>query len=317
MQKLDRMEAIAVRLASFASNTSSVASVPTRWPKPQELRRAFRSESLAGSVYGKEELAEEILTLASEAEGLFFFINAQKQVNAARDSPMIKPEEQLSELDEFWTVEESCRELFSRLAVIEAATAIDTIDAEYKPLYSKSTIILFRLGSSAGACAFWFNGSWVDMLVAGCLAILVAEIGSWQALSNQERLIFEAVASLVVGLISGLIALEWPAETCFGAMAISGVLDLLQGFRVVYSIIEIMSRHTVTGGADFLEGVFFTSLIAICLRFGLFASMQIMGNPETDEYLQCKRGLSEWWYIFFVPFAAVCWSGLFNPHYVE
>ena len=86
---------------------------------------------------------------------------------------------------------------------------------------------------------------------------------------------------------------------------------------MVYSIIEIMSRHTVAGGADFLEGVFFTSLIALCLRFGLFVSKEFMGAPENDDYLACNCGINEWWYIFFVPFAAVCWSGLFNPHYIE
>jgi uncharacterized membrane protein YjjP (DUF1212 family) len=321
MQRLDGMETIAVRLASFASNTSSVGSVPTRWPKPQELRSAFRSESVAESALTKEELAEEILTLASESEGLFFFINAYRQDGTAgRDSPMIPQtlkDGKNSELGEFWTVEDSTRELFSRLAVIDAATAIDKMDAERKHLYSNRMIILFRLGSSAGACAFWFNGSWVDIAVSGMLAVLVAHIGAWQVFCKQERIIFEAVASLVVGLVSGVISLQWPEHTCFGAMAISGVLDLLQGFRVVYSIIEIMSRHTVTGGADFLEGVFFTTLIAYFLRFGQYLALQMMGTPESNDYLVCNRGVNEYFYIFFVPFAAFCWSGLFNPHYIE
>lgn len=72
------MERVAVRLASFASNTQSTSNVPARWPKPQELRQAFRTESLAGFHYSKEEMAEEILNLASEAEGLFFYINSRK-----------------------------------------------------------------------------------------------------------------------------------------------------------------------------------------------------------------------------------------------
>jgi len=321
MQRLDGMETIAVRLASFASNTSSVGSVPARWPKPQELRSAFRTESLAESALSKEELAEEILTLASESEGLFFFINAYHQHGkAGRDSPMIPQiikDGKTSELGEFWTVEDSTRELFCRLAAIDAAKAIDKMDAERKPLYSSKMIILFRLGSSAGACAFWFNGSWIDIAVSGMLAVLVAQIGAWQVLSKQERIIVEAVASLVVGLISGVISLQWPEYTCFGAMAMSGILDLLQGFRVVYSIIEIMSRHTVSGGADFLEGFFFTTLIAYFLRFGLYLAVQIMGSPESDDYLVCNRGVNKYFYIFFVPFAAICWSGLFNPHYYD
>ena len=226
MQRLDDMENVAVRLASFASNTGSVASVPTRWPKPQELRRAFRTESLAGFSYSKEEMAEEILNLASEAEGLFYYIrNHQSKCYANRESPLYAKGEnsgKLSELGEFWTVEDDTRELFSRLAAIEAATAIDKIDVDRKPLYSPLTVVMFRVCASACACAFWFNGSWVDILVSGVLAELVAMIGSSSLLSKQERIIFEAVASFVVGFTAACIALTWPDHCCFGAMAISG-----------------------------------------------------------------------------------------------
>ena len=57
--------------------------------------------------------------------------------------------------------------------------------------------------ASAGAAAFWFGGSWSDMLVAGMLAVVVAKIGNSKVLSKQEKIVFEAVASLVVGLASG------------------------------------------------------------------------------------------------------------------
>ena len=226
MQRLDDMESVAVRLASFASNTSSVASVPTRWPRPQEMRRAFRTESLAGCYYSREEMAEEILNLASDAEGLFFYIrNHQSKCLANRESPLYAKGDEtgkLSELGEFWMVEDDVRELFSRLAAIEAATAIDKIDAERKPLYSPWMVVMFRVLASACACAFWFNGSWVDILVSGVLAELVAMIGSSPLLSKQERIIFEAVASFVVGFASACISITWPKYCCFGAMAISG-----------------------------------------------------------------------------------------------
>lgn len=228
MQRLDDMEGVAVRLASFASNTSSVASVPTRWPKPQEMRRAFRTESLAGCFYNKEDMAEEILNLAADAEGLFYYIrNHESKCYVNRESPLYAKGTdggKLSELGEFWTVGDETRELFSRLAAAEAARAIDKLDAERKPLYSQGAVVMFRVLSSACACAFWFNGSWVDILVSGILAEVVAQIGNSPILSKQERIIFEAVASFVVGFSAAAIALAWPEHCCFGAMAISGPL---------------------------------------------------------------------------------------------
>jgi len=117
------------------------------------------------------------------------------------------------------------------------------------------------------ACAFWFQGSWVDMFVAAVLAVLVAAIGTSSILSKQERLIYETIASFFVGLSSSMIALTWPNHTCFAAMAIAGILDILQGFRVVYSVIELMSKHTVAGSADLLEGTFLCIVLSFERNF--------------------------------------------------
>lgn len=68
-----------------------------------------------------------------------------------------------------------------------------------------------------------------DMWIAGLLAVVVASIGSMEFLSRSERVIYEGVASFVVGLTSGLVALQWPNDTCYTAMALGGVLDILQG----------------------------------------------------------------------------------------
>ena len=67
-----------------------------------------------------------------------------------------------------------------------------------------------------------------------------------------------------------------------------------------------MSRHTVTGGADFLEGVFFTTLIAYCLRFGQYIALETLGEPDSDEYLQCTKGVSEWFVDYVYSFLTNC-----------
>ena len=322
---------------AFASNTNSTSSLPSRVPRTSELRSAYRSESMANlseseSDYTREELAEEILNLASESEGLFFFLNsgnANKGSSASLSSAgdhsepadtNTLTESVAPESDAFWKVDEAATELFSRLATIEAINSLDKIDADKKVLYPPFVVVLFRVASSAGACAIWFNGSWYDMIVAGVLAVFVAFIGSSTFLSRHDRLIFEVIASFIVGLVCGLIALVWPNETCFGAMAIAGVLDILQGFRVVYAIVEIMSKHTVSGGADFLEGILFTGLIAYSLKFGQYAASSLkLDNPADAVFLECipTHGINEYWYFLFVPLASFSWSGLFEPDYVD
>lgn len=155
------------------------------------------------------------------------------------------------------------------------------------------------------------------MIIAGVLALVVSFIGTVKSLSKQERIVFEIIASFVVGLAAGLTALTWPNKTCFTAMAIGGVLNILQGFRIVYSVIEIMSKHTVAGGANFFEGILFTGLIAYFLRFGQYIAAAIMGDAINTNFVECTKGINVWWYLLLIPLASSSWSGLFHPNYKD
>jgi uncharacterized membrane protein YjjP (DUF1212 family) len=447
MRKLNAMETVVVRLASFACNIQGVSNIPARFPTMNELDQAAAAAAAAPmeSIRRRqqqqqrprqvippsrskkspfqsspstalspqeghkqdphrrhnhhrhknrcqEHLAKQILKLASKDQGLFYHVNSREyekykdashENNAKSDSDSdtasdgnetharhrsrnhhshhhdgdddddddddanndnvvvdVTPPPPTTTsrsshrappaLPSFWIVSDEERELFSRLAAMEAMDTIRAIDQAETALLLKQQkhyhswfIVLYRVCASAGACGFWFHGSWWDMLVAGILAVLVAYIGTSSILSKQERLVYEVIASFVVGLTAGLIALNFPNDTCFAAMAIAGIMDLLQGFRVVYAIIEIMSKHTVAGGADLIEGVLFTGLIAYFLRFGQYvavvaavAASSAMGEdnaPITTEFAACTHGIEEYWYIVFVPLTALSWSGLFTP----
>jgi uncharacterized membrane protein YjjP (DUF1212 family) len=319
LRKLEAMEPVVIRLASFASNTTGIGNVPSRFPDPTELRRAFRAESMSTidtePILSKEEIAKNILTLASEAQGIFFYINSRGYMNKI-SSPRVTGRQ--TEVDKFWIVSDQERQLFTRLATMEAVEMIDEIDKDGggKPLYPPAVGYLFRFLSAAGTCAFWFGGSWSDMVVAGILSITVASIGTSQVLSKQEKIVVETIASFVVGLVSALIALKWPEQTCYQAMALSGIFDIMQGFRIVYSVIQTMSKHTVAGGADLFEGILFSGLIVTFLRIGQYSAIQIMNvDDASSELSSCNNGVSEWWFLLMVPIASLCWSGmLFNPN---
>jgi uncharacterized membrane protein YjjB (DUF3815 family) len=97
-------------------------------------------------------------------------------------------------------------------------------------------------------------------------------------------------------------------------LAISGVLDLLQGSRVVYAVIEIMSRHTVSG-ADLIEGLLFTTLITYFLQFGSYTAASILGDGTAHEFTQCTHGMDKRWYFLFVPLACLSWAVIFKPYH--
>ncbi|CAB9513206.1 pheromone-regulated membrane protein [Seminavis robusta] len=328
ISKMSAMEGVAVRLASFASNVQGVSNIPARFPNPADFYKACKQSvrNLGLRVPEESKLARKILNLASRQQGLFYYVNSREYMGG--DTPILDSSNSPKRptlhhaVEDFWIVTDEERELFSRLACQEALKHISIIDARQKdaaqkPLYSPLLIIVCRAVASAGACAFWFGGSWQDMIVAGLLAIVVNVIGTSSLLNKQERLLYEVVASFVVGLTSGLLALSFPEHMCFSAMAISGILDLLQGFRVVYAVIEIMSRHTVAGGADLLEGVLFTGLISYFLQFGSYTAASILGDARATEFAHCDHGLDPRFYILLVPLTCAAFAIMFTPNLRE
>jgi uncharacterized membrane protein YjjP (DUF1212 family) len=301
----------------------------------------------------KAMLTKRILNLASCAEGLFFFMNSSDRPDTTSSHHRThhnvyhydgsettadssnkynnntfnnnnnndnnhnnnSNDNNYSPNEKFWNIEDHILELFSRLATIEAIQMLQDGHRNKKVLYSKPIQLLFSFLASAGVCAFWFHGNWIDVLVAGICGLLVRFISGWSFLSKEDRIVFEAIASVLVGLIAGLLSCFYPTDICFTAIGLSGVLDILQGFRVVYSIIEVMAKHSVAGSADFLQGLLYTTLISFFLRVGQLCAEIITGRESPSK--ACEGTINEAWYVILVPLAAMSWSGLFNPEYYD
>jgi len=269
IQKLNFAEKIAIRLASFASNTQTAGNLRSRIPTEEELSEAFRRESQTSmhEMLDEDALSKMILDLASHSEGIFYFINSSDRpevflsasevdesasAGKGHDTPKGT---QFPTYDRFFKIENELCDLFSRLATIEAMRAVDEFDRNRKALYPTWFIFLMLFLSSAGAAGFWFNGSWADVLAAGMCGVLVGVMRKWGILSREERVIFEVFVSIVVGTISGLISINWSDNTCYGAIALAGVLQIFQGYRMVYSVVEVLSKHSINGVANFLEAI--------------------------------------------------------------
>ena len=93
----------------------------------------------------------------------------------------------------------------------------------------------------------WFGGSVADMLVAGAMAVTISLATTSKRLSFEEQVLSDVAASFVVGLSAGLLAIKWPHRFCFGAIALGSVMDYMQGFKVVFAVIEVMSRRNFKG----------------------------------------------------------------------
>jgi uncharacterized membrane protein YjjB (DUF3815 family) len=78
---------------------------------------------------------------------------------------------------------------------------------------------------------------------------------------------------------------------------------------------ELMSKHTLAGGADFMEAFLFTGLIASFLKLGQLLATSILGGEVSIEIAstQCQQPIDEIWYILIMPITSLAWSYLFMP----
>ena len=341
---LNVMEQIAIRLASFASNTSGVARLPTRMPSSEEFRSAHRQGTAreVNAPRNKKEMAREILDLASEHEGFFFYLNShKKEVVFEEDSKddaatgTIYEEDSkngrdddnddaatggtIKESDRFWIIEDHLGEVFTRLAAIEALEAIDEINESDQRQYSRWAVMVFRFLTSACASGMWFNGSWPDMLCAGLGGLILGYVSTWGILTKQERILLEAIASWIIGTFAYSITLWWPEDTCFGAIAIAGALDILQGYKMTFSVVEVLSKNAVAGSANFMEAILYTSVITTFLKLGQGTASFLFREDGgfADTSLECSNAVNQYWLFLIVPLGALAWSGGFNPDYNE
>lgn len=339
LYRINLYEKVLARLASFSTNTRTINSVPDEsfsrllMQDVQHYRQEEEQEDAL--LLDKEAIAKEILDLASRSYGLFFLTRVEEiltqqqqerlEENAEHDDESgggIMSDGEASGLsyNSFWTVDESIREFFTRLATIEAAECLDAIERSpgLDVVWPRHYVVLFRALSSAGSSALWFNGSWQDMLlsggIAGCVTLLFqTNTNLWK----NQRMIFEVVVSWVVGLTAGLIAIRLPETTCFSGIALASMIDYLRGFGIVFSIMEVMSKNTMSGSSDLIEAIIFSFLISMSILFGLGAAENIMGIQQADShgYMDCGYPLPEPWFLLILPLASLGWAAGFKPAY--
>ena len=310
MARLGAAEQVAIRLASFGSHRQQAhvdddLYYDHEW---QKMQTQAVQEYLTQVNPSAEELAHEILRVALTTSNRVLVSNGGIDAAARQGNTTTHDNTTAS----FWNVSDSTRDLWTRLVTDEAAKALTRI-TQNRPLYPRGAVSLCRFVSAAGACAMWFGGSWYDMIVAGSLALWIAAVEK-AIVSREKRLLTEVVASFGVGFMAGTLALNWPGRFSFGSIAISAIMDILQGYKMVYAVIEVMSRNMVAGASRLIEAILFTGLVSYTLMFGFDMACRLTGNSISHKHmLDTPHAIHPNWFPVLLPFAAVAWSGLFRP----
>ncbi|KAI8584123.1 hypothetical protein K450DRAFT_168768 [Umbelopsis ramanniana AG] len=163
---------------------------------------------------------------------------------------------------------------------------------------SYGTIVAFTMCSFT-ACLVMFGGSWTDSTVAGVLGFLVGALNVMASQHSVYSNVFEVSASAAVALISRSL-FQW---VCFSKVAISAVIVLLPGYSMTVAVMELSARQIAAGTIRFVYSVIYAFILGYGLQIG--SSLYGTINPNSDSTGHCMPGVSEWFYIPFLPFLAI------------
>lgn len=187
------------------------------------------------------------------------------------------------------------------MPVEEAIMKLDAINTE-KDIWPRwANILCYALASFCTAPMF-FKGGWID---AGVSFAIGGAVGLMNWLAEKVP----SYAHIVEVTMSVLVAFVAEAlhntNVCRSSIKMAGIVILLPGYTITCSILELSSRHMISGSVRLFYAIIFSLLLGYGLTIG--ASIWKMIDPKSqvaDVTGLCPESLDPKWNILFVPMFA-------------
>ncbi|KAF9192153.1 hypothetical protein BGZ51_006127 [Haplosporangium sp. Z 767] len=191
----------------------------------------------------------------------------------------------------------------SAMPVEEAIMKLDAINAEKDANPRWLNILAYAVASFSTAPMF-FKGSWIDagvsFLIGGAVGLLVWLAEKVPSYSH----ICEITMSVVVAFVAEALHNN---NVCQSAVKLAGVIILLPGYTITSAILELSSRHIISGSVRLFYAVVFSLLLGYGLTIGASIWRLIEVPVEDAKFTpECSSApLDAKWDILFVPLFAI------------
>ena len=192
----------------------------------------------------------------------------------------------------------------SSMPVEEAIMKLDTINAE-KDANSRWITVLAYAVSGFCTAPMFFKGNWMDAMISffmggavGLLVWLSEKVPSYAH-------ICDVTMSVVVAFVAESLRHH---NVCTTAIKFAGIVIILPGYTITCSILELSSRHIISGSVRLFYAVVFSLLLGYGLTIGasLWSLFDHSANDETKFSTECPNApLNPLWNILFVPIFAI------------
>ncbi|KAF9919698.1 hypothetical protein FBU30_010656 [Linnemannia zychae] len=189
----------------------------------------------------------------------------------------------------------------STMPVEEAIMKLDAVNTE-KDLWPRWLIIVSYALASFCTATMFFKGNWVD---AGVSLLIGATVGMMSWVSEKVPS-YAHICEVTMSVVVAFVAEALHAHVCRSAVKWAGIVMLLPGYTITCSILELSSRHMISGSVRLFYAIIFSLLLGYGLTIG--ASLWNLFDPSSRAEAvpsACPNPLDAKWNILFVPVFAI------------
>ncbi|KAF9107898.1 hypothetical protein BGX29_004258 [Mortierella sp. GBA35] len=202
----------------------------------------------------------------------------------------------------------------SSMPVEEAIMKLDAINTEKDANGRWFTVLAYAV---AGFCTapMFFRGNWVDASISFFMGAAVGLLVWLSEKVPSYAHICDITMSVVVAFVAEALRHH---NVCTSAIKFAGIVIILPGYTITCSILELSSRHIISGSVRLFYAVVFSLLLGYGLTIG--ASLwSLFDHSQRDDQskfsAECPNApLNPLWNILFVPFFAISLNVWLKAH---
>ncbi|KAF9911726.1 hypothetical protein EC991_002454 [Linnemannia zychae] len=189
----------------------------------------------------------------------------------------------------------------SAMPVEEAIMKLDAINTE-KDLWPRWLVILSYATASFCTAPMFFKGDWVD---AGVSFLIGGTVGMMAWLSEKVPS-YAHICEITMSVVVAFVAEALQDHVCRSSVKWAGIVILLPGYTITCSILELSSRHMISGSVRLFYAIIFSLLLGYGLTIGA-ALWNLFDSASHTEAVPavCPNPLDPKWNILFVPLFAI------------
>ncbi|KAF9127996.1 hypothetical protein BGW39_005442 [Mortierella sp. 14UC] len=193
----------------------------------------------------------------------------------------------------------------SSMPVEEAIMKLDAINTE-KDVNGRWITVLAYAVSGFCTAPMFFKGNWIDAIISFFMGAAVGLLVWLSEKVPSYAHICDITMSVVVAFVAEALRHH---NVCTSAIKFAGIVIILPGYTITCSILELSSRHIISGSVRLFYAVVFSLLLGYGLTIGasLWSFFDHTSRDDESRFsAQCPNApLNPLWNILFVPFFAI------------